>query len=170
MNTCVATLRSGRVCGKRALHLCEGEWRCGIHKTTNTTNGNAWNTNRTLLCRYGENGVHLVDLDTQPDAFEQTEDETTKLEYLKGYINFKIGSPVFKGAETLPLVYMSNISDKVPHISKKNLARELASSIEYLVSRPDVYDLDIGSVAEVILMSFTYDYERGIFIANLRRV
>lgn len=206
MNTCVATLRNGQVCGRKANYFSNGEWKCGIHKNSiiinsinalennipinnltennipvnnvttvnnnqnNTTNINNRRWDRNTLCRFGPNGLHLVDIDMQEDACNQTSDETEKLESLKGYINYRIGRPIFRDNESLPLVYMSKISHTENHIIKKNLAKELASTIEYLLSRPDVYELDISSVAEVILESFTYDYARGIFIANLKRI
>lgn len=168
-HTCTALFttgpRIGQECGKTALHLCDGQWYCNRHKKKEDP---------TMLCSYGPYGLPLSDIDAMAgDLPEETQNQKAKMMSLRGYINLRIGQPIFKGQETLPLVYMAWVSkfasfpDQLDRIA---IAKELAATIEYLVSRPDVYtDLNIDSVAEVVLKSISYDRLRGIFVANMVR-
>lgn len=160
-NTCNAQMKNGRTCGRNAHHLCNRQWVCGIHKTDID--------DRLVLCRYKPFGLHLVDIDNQ--ICEEEEDETFKIRNLEGYINIRAGGPLFANPEEyIPLVYMSKVSLGKPHFTKVEIAKELAGSIEYMLTRPDVYQLGIVSIAELMLDSITYDYDRGIFVANLRKI
>lgn len=160
-NVCSAQMKNGRVCGRTAHHLCNRQWVCGIHKTDID--------DRLVLCRYKPYGLHMVDIDAQ--ICDEDEDETIKIRSLEGYINIRAGGPLFADRdESIPLVYMSKASPGEPHFTKRSIAKELAGSIDYMLTRPDVYRLGILSLAELMLDSITYDYDRGIFIANLRRI
>jgi hypothetical protein len=168
-HTCTSTLshgpRAGQPCGKNALYCHEGQWYCSRHKKIEDP---------LTLCTYGPHGIPLADIDVIAETLpEETEAAKEKMRQLRGYINLKIGAPIFKGTESLPLVFMSRVSKFAPtpdSLDRICIARELADTVDYLISRPDAYDVDINSTAELVLHSIKYDPVYGIFRAHFSKV
>jgi hypothetical protein len=113
---------------------------------------------------------HLLTDD--PETLTTTPEEQRRLETLRGYINYRIaGRPVFIAGHSLPMVYMgSREAPPRTHITKADFVTHLREAIDYINSRPDVYDNTLGySTAEMVLKNITYDRYTGIFVANIVR-
>lgn len=96
-----------------------------------------------------------------------TPEEQRRLEVHRGYLNYKIvGPPVFIEGDYLPMVYMSHY-DNETHITKAKFIEHLRDAIDYLNSRPDVYNTLGYSTSEMTLETITYERRTGLFIANL---
>lgn len=157
MATCCATLRVGTICTKPAHYMCYGKWYCGRHKKKDN-----------VLAEYGPEGLILSNID-----FGLADDDPiaeSNIEKLNGYINIKVGWPVFTNGESSPLALISKISHDTETFTRITLAQELKAAIEYFLSRPDAYNLSGYSLDELRLDRITYDPMYGIFIANISTV
>ena len=105
---------------------------------------------------YGDGGLELSKVD---DAVLLDSD---RLKSMKGYMNFKIRSPPFRNGEDLSLVMMVD-----GDITPLNFAKFIVETLEYMQSRPDVYDL-CASVDELVLEKITYKLSHGIYWVHMR--
>lgn len=165
---CNTVLKAGRVCGSRAkfYNPMKQEYYCSRHNTLSSDEVKRINSN--YLCQYGKDGLAFYDIDSHFESIEADPigDEAIKL--LKGYINIRIGSPLL--FESMPLVYMSKIQGYGDNFDRKSLAKCLKDSIEYILSRKDIYaiqsDVDLFNLR---LMSIRYDTYYGHYVAELER-
>lgn len=141
------------------------EWHCKRHNKLNASQVSRINS--TVLCTY-EGGLRLGELDIdaavaalKPDPIGEYNAKT-----LKGYINVKIGEPVL--FEYLPLVFMSNLQGFGEHFDRVTLAKSLKTSLEYILSRPDIYAFKEGAgIDNVYLTRIWWSAYYGRFIADL---
>ena len=136
-------------CGKRARYTCYGKPYCGRHKFEDN-----------ILVEYNIPLANIEIVDEDPIA-------DINIKTLNGYINIKVGWPVFVRGETCSLALMSRICYDTEHFSRFTLAQELRKAIEYFISRPDVYNLSGIQLEQMKLDRIIYDSTYGIFIANI---
>ena len=150
---CVAIVQSG----ERKGQIC--------NKNTKDPNGHycGRHTNESLLCEYLPNG-YCLNGDSPFESYEFGRDTTSTLD---GYINIRVGFPVFEGDESIPLVLMSSIEPGDLHFTKKTLAIELSKSIGYVLSRSDIYNVTLNGMSRMHLQSISYDNEYAIYRANI---
>ena len=148
---CTATLRSGVLCGKPARYPCYGKMYCGRHKKEDT-----------ILAEYDD--LPLANLDFRLLKNDPLAD--SNLQRLNGYINIKIGWPVFVHGESCPLVLISNEE----HFTRITLAEKIVDSIKYFLSNPEVYELCGFQLEDLKLDRITYDVNYGIFITNISTI
>lgn len=153
---CIAIMssgeRRGQTCGKRAeFPYIQDTWYCKRHRK----NGN-------ILCEYIPeiplNNVSSAVQTLVPDLYGEG-----NVRNLKGYINVLVNI----GNESIPLVLMSIASPGEQTFTKATLAIELAKSVEYIVSRRDIYRVGGVQFDDIVLNGITYDNIHGIFVANL---
>ena len=94
-----------------------------------------------LLCEYGMTYEDIIG-----------EENVKKL---NGYINVRVGD--------ISLVLMSKVLNQ-EHFTKATLASEINVAVEYMRSKPDVYDSNVFN--HFVLRSITYDSLRGLYIAH----
>ena len=148
---CAAILRSGVSCGNLARYPCYGKMYCGRHKK-----------NDNILAEY--DNLPLANLDSKllkNDSFADS-----NIQKLNGYINIKVGWPVFAHGQSCPLVLIS----KSEHFSRITLAEEIVESIKYFLANPDVYKLSGYDLEDLKLEKITYDNTYSIFIANISTI
>ena len=150
---CDAIMRNGNTCGKHAAWKCYGQWYCGRHKKTDN-----------ILCTYTPNyslaNLELELLNNDPIGEEN-------IQKLNGYINIKVGAPVFKNGETCSLVLISQISHNTQHFTRHSIAEELAKNIKFFLTKPTEYNLSSYSIDQMLLRQIKYDNEYGIFVADI---
>lgn len=154
--------RRGQQCGNRATHpFHTNKWYCSRHKHGDEAN---------ILCEYGDTGVPLADIDTITQLITDDAYGEENVKKLKGYINIRVGKPIFYDNTKISLALISTISPCCDNFTRASLATELAISINHILERPDVYNLSGVSIQELVLMKITYDPIYGMFDAIIRKI
>lgn len=127
----------------------------------------AWRRSN-VLCEYLPHGIPLADVEHYDAFVDEDVEGEERMKMLRGYINLRIGHPVFADEEeTLPLVFTRRVKGGDLEITKRYLAEELADTVGYILSRPDVYRVGDKSLAELVLKKVEWDSVRSIFVAVL---
>lgn len=177
-NTCEFVLRQGarrgEACGKNALSVSlNGHWYCRRHHDfhVDSSSPHILTPSPSLRCgvlvSYASDehrGVPLADV--YDWSYETSPQEETCLRHLNGYLNFKLGTPVFVEGESLPLVIMAKHLGK-DHLTKKDIAVHVKETIDYILTRPDVYAIAGYAVQEMILKNIRYDNEMHMLRATI---
>ena len=153
-----------RIPGNRGQPYC----RRHAHQTINTGGRRPAN----LLCSFDRiaegvaegaaKGVlirDLLDLATANTLIPPKPEDEPYLEQLRGYINLRVGPPLlFEGTIPLVLFTEGTLQGHGPPFTAVLLAHELAKSIAYILSRPDVYILAPNASLETLrLLRIEFD-------------
>lgn len=144
-------------CNCKAIYLYHEDWFCKKHiPKTNT------------LCEYLPGGLFLSNIDETQYFLtdDPLGDENCKI--LNGYINLRInGYPIFRDQEdSIPLVFFTSPGEQ---FNKITLAKEISKTVEYILSRPDIYNINDVDFADIKLESIYYNNYDGLFVAKLDR-
>lgn len=202
MNTCNCIIRtgnrSGQVCGKKAKYL-DPEPRCGIHKITvaalgeqqngaenayvnpvNTQENNNQDVRRPhdALIFFGPKGASLDDMLTSSfTAFdaEYVQPDVIGDMYLSkqnGYVNVRVGSPVFVHGETMYITLPSKVDvdfESDTPLTQAEVGKQVAEQIFKFYQNPGNYKLDERyCIHHMFLYSISYNEDAGVFEADIK--
>lgn len=90
------------------------------------------------------------------------------IESLGGYINVYAGAPVFR--QTIPLVYMAHLESRGV-LDRQAVVDGLMDSLQYMLSRPDIYERAPGyvnvDICDVQIKSISWVAHLQRFIASI---